>query len=148
MNEQVTTSAAGWYPDPDDPSGFRFWDGSSWTEQRHGGGSGEPNVPMVSATDIVKPIVFAISLGFGAAGAASLIAIPVLAFYFPLGLGIAGAAVWIAGITMRGPIPWYAALALLASVGAIIQGGSAYNDYKNQVDQANRSLQNLQQQLP
>lgn len=26
--------AAGWYPDPGDPRGLRFWDGSAWTEHR------------------------------------------------------------------------------------------------------------------
>lgn len=27
-------SASGWYPDPDDTAGLRFWDGSTWSEHR------------------------------------------------------------------------------------------------------------------
>lgn len=145
MNEQ-TTRNAGWYPDPDNPAAFRFWDGTSWTEHRESRGEDKAQAP--SASEIAKPIVCALALGFGAAGAASIIAIPILAFYFPLGLGIAGVAVFLAALTLRGPMPWYGLLALLASVGAIIQGGSAYNDYQDQVHRANQSLQNLQQQLP
>jgi hypothetical protein len=29
-----TQSAAGWYPDPDDASRQRYWDGHRWTDQR------------------------------------------------------------------------------------------------------------------
>jgi hypothetical protein len=34
--EQSTPGAqpAGWYPDPNDPSTQRYWDGSQWTENR------------------------------------------------------------------------------------------------------------------
>jgi hypothetical protein len=38
---------AGWYPDPDDASGstWRYWDGTSWTDERYGGATGPPPVP-------------------------------------------------------------------------------------------------------
>jgi hypothetical protein len=145
-DEEVAVS--GWYEDPSDPSGrtHRFWDGSQWTEWVRSPGEEAPAEPVqatIDASEIAKPVVFAISLGFGAAGAASLIAIPLLAFYFPLGLGIAGAAVAIAGLSLRGPTPWFAVLAIIASVAAILQGGSAYNDYKDNLDQAQQSIQQL-----
>ena len=34
------TSAAGWYPNPDDPATSRWWDGWAWTEKR------QPTVAM------------------------------------------------------------------------------------------------------
>ena len=142
------TVVSGWYEDPNDPSGqtHRFWDGSRWTEwvRTPREEAVEAANDAVVASEVAKPVVFAISLGFGAAGAASLIAIPLLAFYFPLGLGIAGAAVFIAGLTLRGPTPWYAVVAIIASVAAIFQGASAYNDYKDNLQQAQQSIQQLQ----
>src|SRR5436305_1721199 len=34
------SATPGWYPEPDDPSRMRFWDGSAWTGQRTWNGSG------------------------------------------------------------------------------------------------------------
>jgi hypothetical protein len=37
MEEQASSTPApgpGWYPDPNDPSTQRYWDGSQWTESR------------------------------------------------------------------------------------------------------------------
>jgi len=31
----TAATPAGWYPDPDDPSSQRYWDGSAWTDHRH-----------------------------------------------------------------------------------------------------------------
>jgi hypothetical protein len=33
-----TASAAGWYPDPSDPSSIRYFDGQSWTSHTQPGG--------------------------------------------------------------------------------------------------------------
>lgn len=30
------TTPANWYPDPENPSAWRYWDGSQWTEHRSG----------------------------------------------------------------------------------------------------------------
>jgi hypothetical protein len=30
----MSQTPAGWFPDPQDPSQFRYWDGSAWTEHR------------------------------------------------------------------------------------------------------------------
>ena len=32
----ATATPAGWYPDPDDASQLRYWDGNAWTEDRSG----------------------------------------------------------------------------------------------------------------
>jgi len=50
-----TTPAAGWYPDPEDASQLRYWDGSSWTEHRSARAS-EPASPaaLVQASPFVN----------------------------------------------------------------------------------------------
>lgn len=30
---EAGTSPSGWYPDPDDPSQRRYWDGNAWTKR-------------------------------------------------------------------------------------------------------------------
>lgn len=34
MNTESGTQAPGWYPDPDRADSLRYWDGSTWTDQR------------------------------------------------------------------------------------------------------------------
>jgi hypothetical protein len=35
-------TGAGWYPDPEHPEAWRYWDGAQWTEHRSPGGGGGP----------------------------------------------------------------------------------------------------------
>lgn len=56
MAENPPAPAAGWYPDPEWPSTWRYWDGVEWTDQR---------VPMHTAAPvpgfrIPKPVLYAI----------------------------------------------------------------------------------------
>ena len=39
MSDEAQTQqpAQGWYPDPNDASRLRWWDGSAWTDHTHGG---------------------------------------------------------------------------------------------------------------
>lgn len=37
MTDGSSLPPAGWYPDPQDPSRQRWWDGASWSDQTHGG---------------------------------------------------------------------------------------------------------------
>jgi len=39
------SSPAGWYPDPNDPSQSRYWDGAAWTEHTHGAQPAAPSTP-------------------------------------------------------------------------------------------------------
>lgn len=34
----MTTTPAGWYPDPEQPTLIRYWDGMAWTDHRAAGG--------------------------------------------------------------------------------------------------------------
>ncbi|MEZ5216029.1 MAG: NINE protein [Ilumatobacteraceae bacterium] len=40
----MSTTPAGWYPDPQQPGGQRYWDGATWTEHRQ-----PPPVPALSS---------------------------------------------------------------------------------------------------
>jgi hypothetical protein len=150
MAEQ--TWDAGWYPDGRDQSGktLRYWNGKRWTDQVKQADTDTTRMsdPATMAeqagvaefTDVedgVKAVIFAIALGFGATGAAGFFGIPILAYYFPLGFGMAGVAVGIAGYTMKGSTPWWAWIAIAASIGAIIQGVIGYNDYQDIQDRVN-----------
>ena len=45
---------AGWYPDPDDPRSWRYWDGAAWTEHRSPGGQA-PSPPPRAPTGDQRP---------------------------------------------------------------------------------------------
>jgi hypothetical protein len=50
MNDATEHPPAGWYPDPDDATGQRYWDGSQWTENRSPGQAAAP------ATAVTAPV--------------------------------------------------------------------------------------------
>lgn len=49
----VTAPAAGWYADPEDPSGERWWNGIGWSDQRRG--STVDAVPAAAAPVVPPP---------------------------------------------------------------------------------------------
>jgi len=56
MAENSPAPAAGWYPDPEQPKTWRYWDGARWTDQR---------VPMQTAASgsrsrIFRPVLYAL----------------------------------------------------------------------------------------
>jgi hypothetical protein len=44
---------------------------------------------------------------------------------------------------MDGPTPWFAALAVLASIAGIIQGGVSYSDYQDAKEQLEKAVDQL-----
>lgn len=66
------SAAPGWYPDPDDASQQRYWDGARWTEQRQPGSpAGPPAAYPAPAQVYVAPQAPAqvVSTGVGAENA-------------------------------------------------------------------------------
>jgi hypothetical protein len=113
---------AGWYP-AEDGDGLRYWNGDKWTEQR---------APAVESEPTAKDVICALSLAFGVAGALAWDG-PVLAFYWPLSLGGAGLALALAAGNMKGRTPWFAIVAVIASVIALaigIDGRSQMEDVR------------------
>ncbi|MFL6107958.1 MAG: DUF2510 domain-containing protein [Marmoricola sp.] len=45
----MTTTPAGWYPDPQDPSQVRYWDGQAWSETTAPAGPVAPSEPAAPA---------------------------------------------------------------------------------------------------
>ncbi len=125
MAEAAAAQPAGWHANPAGP-GLRYWDGTEWTENYHPGHSG-------SEAGTPKETLWALSLGFGVAGGLpAAVGMPVLGFYFPLGLGGAGAALAIAAFTSgRGGSPWYAWVAIVASLLAIVSGADGLQQFND-----------------
>ncbi|MEM7139751.1 MAG: DUF2510 domain-containing protein [Actinomycetota bacterium] len=55
MSNTGDTPPAGWYPDPDDATQLRFWNGSAWTEQRRTAASMPPPAAPFSASGPTPP---------------------------------------------------------------------------------------------
>jgi Protein of unknown function (DUF2510) len=151
---EAAVAPAGWYTDPEGPD-ERWWDGGRWTERYRSAEQDsrkqEPE-PEERAREGVgrttsKDLLWGLSLAFGAVGGtAAAFGVPVISFYIPLGFGIAGAALAIAALTTPGKSPWWAIVAVVASIGGIVvgvDGYSQYNDIQNKLDQAQQQLQQL-----
>jgi hypothetical protein len=120
---QQAAHPPGWYRTPEGP-GLRYWDGTKWTESYHPG--------SLDDSPTRRELIWALALGFGATGGVvGFLSIPIAAFYFPLGFGTAGAALSIVALTQEGETPWYAAVAIIASIAALALGISAYSDYSD-----------------
>jgi hypothetical protein len=120
----------GWYEQND---GLRYWDGQRWLEI-------EP--PLREQTD-TKTIMWALALAFGVAGVLAWDA-PVIAYYWPMGLGGAGVAVSLAARQIQGKTPWWAMIAVVASVAALaigVQGQSDLNDSRSNLEDVGRELE-------
>jgi len=110
---EAEKAAPGWYEQDDH---LRYWDGASW------GAVAPPVKDSLNAT----AVVWALALAFGIAGAAGWEA-PTIAFYWPLGLGAAGVALSLLARSMEGETPWWAIIAVIASVAALIIGIEGLN---------------------
>jgi hypothetical protein len=58
----MSTTASGWYPDPDNPAMLRYWDGSAWTEQRSAPSGPSPAITFAptSGYDLSDPAALAV----------------------------------------------------------------------------------------
>src|SRR5262245_25951062 len=53
------SNAAGWYPDPDDGTQTRYWDGTDWTDHR-AAGTGQPVIAPVDHKSATTAFVLGI----------------------------------------------------------------------------------------
>lgn len=53
----ATPPQAGWYADPENPSGERWWNGSAWSDHKRPSTIGAAAVPEVPAAPVVAPVV-------------------------------------------------------------------------------------------
>jgi Protein of unknown function (DUF2510) len=130
MEDDVTKAGAGWFPDPADAKTMRFWDGTRWTEQR----APTPAEDENGATTAV----WALALACGVAGALAWDA-PAIAYFWPLGFGGAGLSAALVARRMKGDTPWWAIVAVIASIVGLVVGGSGHQ----QLDDVRGQLNNL-----
>ena len=70
----MSTPAPDWYPDPDDPTQLRYWDGNIWTENRAPapGTAEQPQAPERSEGRGIEDVAWA---GVAAAAEAATIGV-------------------------------------------------------------------------
>lgn len=72
------STPAGWYPDPDDPSSQRYFDGSQWTEQRMPAAAPGSVPPPMAGHDVPPAAGNGMSIGAIACGVVALLFCPLL----------------------------------------------------------------------
>lgn len=55
MTDARNLPAAGWYPDPENPAGERWWNGASWSDQKRASQTVVPPVPSAPAGYTAPP---------------------------------------------------------------------------------------------
>lgn len=106
----ATPSAVGWYPDPDDATGLRWWSGRDWTEYRQS--AGQPPTPTVAVPVVTAPRPAGPARKARATPGRVVMAVVVL-----LVLLVGGASSGIGGLLMSAGL-----IALLVGVIALIKG--------------------------
>ena len=110
---------------------LRYHDGTNWTEQY---------APLRRDSATAGDVLWGLSLACGLAGGVpAAVGMPVLAFYFPLGFGAAAIGLAIAAGTSprKGSAPWWAAVAVLAGIVAILAGMDGYDQFSAADDALN-----------
>jgi hypothetical protein len=120
-------AAAGWY---EHEASLRYWDGEKWT-----GHFAPLSTTEASIENSTPVLLWGLSLAFGVAGALAWDA-PAIAYFWPLGLGGAGIALAIVGYSKGSEVPWFAVVAVIASIVAILLGVSGHS----QLEDARNSL--------
>jgi hypothetical protein len=55
---------AGWYADPENPAGERWWNGSAWSDHKRPSTTATPEVPVAPVVAPAAPVVAPVETGF------------------------------------------------------------------------------------
>jgi hypothetical protein len=120
-------AAAGWY---EQASSMRYWNGTRWTDRY-----APLPPPPADGGESRQTLIWALALAFGVAGALAWDA-PAIAYFWPLGLGGAGLALSIVAYSKDKERPWFANIAIVASLIAIAIGIAGHS----QIEDARETL--------